>query len=70
MKRTIEQVLKAADIDTAEHDYIIDCLKSAISYCKSQFADSGVDWLPTVDFVGLAEEADKFKLLEMFVNTL
>ena len=70
MKRTIEQVLNAADLDTAEHDYIIDCLKAAVSYCKSQHADSGIDWLPTVDLVGLVDESDKFELLRRFLDTM
>ena len=66
--RTVQQVLKAADPDTTEHDYIIDCLKSAVSYCKQQFEDSGIDWLPTVSFVGLQNEADKFVLLDLYLK--
>ena len=67
-KRTIEQIL--AKLDTTEHTYIVDCLKSAVSYCKSQYEDSGIDWLPTVGTVGLEAEADKFKLLYAWLQTL
>lgn len=44
--------------------YIIDCLKSAVAYCKSQYEDSDIDWLPTINFIGSGDkdEADKFEL--------
>ncbi len=68
-KRTVEEVLKAADIDTVEHDFIIECLKEAVNYCHEQYHDSGIDWLPTASKVGLSED-DKFKLLKKFLNNL
>lgn len=69
-KRTVEQILAELDLDTAEHTYIIDCLKSAVSYCKAQYEDSEIDWLPTVDCIGLEKEADKFELLYAWLQTL
>ena len=48
----------------ALQQYIIDCLKSAVAYCKSQYEDSDIDWLPTINFIGSGDkdEADKFEL--------
>lgn len=50
--------------DAHKQQYIIDCLKSAIAYCKNQYEDSAVDWLPTINLVGSGnmDEAEKFKL--------
>ena len=68
----VKNVLSNArnDVESAERNYIVDCLKSAVSYCKSQYEDSGIDWLPTVDFVGLKDESDKFTLLEEFLKLM
>ena len=66
----VETIMASLDLDTPQHDYIIDCLKSAVSYCKSQYIEGSVDWLPTVNFIGLQDEADKFKLLEAYLSKL
>ena len=50
--------------------YMVDCLKSAISYCKQQFEESEVDWLPSVNFIGQQDEAIKFEMLTDFLNNL
>lgn len=51
--------------------YVINCLKACVAYCKQQFKDSGIDWLPTIDFVdNTLEESAKFEMLEDFVSKL
>lgn len=51
--------------------YAIDCLKSAIAYCKQQYLDSGIDWLPSTNFVdSTLDEAAKFDIAEQFLNDL
>jgi hypothetical protein len=51
--------------------YAINCLKSCVAYCKQQFKDSGIDWLPTIDFVDSAlEESAKFDIIEEFIANL
>lgn len=51
--------------------YAIDCLKACVAYCKQQFNDSGIDWLPSIDFVDSSlEESTKFKIVEDFINKL
>ena len=51
--------------------YAIDCLKACVAYCKQQFNDSGIDWLPTVDFVdNTLEESAKFDIVESFIADL
>ena len=51
--------------------YAIDCLKACVAYCKQQFNDSGIDWLPTVDFVDATlDESAKFDIVEKFIAAL
>jgi hypothetical protein len=56
---------------TIPEDYLVTCIRSAISYCKSQFEQSDIDWLPSIDFVDpTLTEADKFKILSDFATSL
>ena len=56
---------------TLSEDYLVTCIRSAISYCKSQFEQSGIDWLPSIDFVDpTLTESDKFNLLSDFATKL
>lgn len=51
--------------------YMIDCLKSAVAYCKQQFNDSGIDWLPSICFIdNELDEAEKFTLVENFIKDI
>lgn len=56
--------------DNKLHDYCVDCLKAAVAYCKAQYEESEVDWLPTVNFIGQQDEAIKFDLLVDFLEQL
>lgn len=60
------------DVESTEHDYVVKCLKEAVNYCFEQYHDScgEVDPLPTVKEVGLANEDDKFVMLNLFLNSL
>lgn len=54
-----------------QHDYLVDCLKSAVAYCKSQFEESDIDWLPSVNFLdNTLQEADKFDMLKQYIDSL
>ena len=70
--KIIKSIAKA-DLDTTEHDYVISCLKSAVSYCKEQFENSNseIDVLPSINNVSkVLEENDKFSVIEMFLDCL
>ena len=67
---TTQEIISKLELGSKEHDYIVDCLKSAISYCKEQYISSSIDWLPTVRFVGLDSEIDKFELAMEYIKTL
>ena len=60
------------DVESAEHEYVVECLKAAVNYCFEQYHDNGgeVDPLPSVKSIGLSNEYDKFTLLEYFLKTL
>ena len=51
-----------------ERAYIVSCLKAAVRYCKQQYEDSGIDWLPSARELDLQDEHDKFALLEYYLN--
>ena len=53
---------------TNENNFCMKCLRAAISYCKSQYESSGIDWLPSTNFIGLDDEASKFVLLEHYLQ--
>ena len=55
---------------TNENNFLMECLKSAVSYCKEQYETSGVDWLPSVNFINLQDEAAKFYLLEDYLRKI
>lgn len=68
----VEKLLANLDVDGLEHTYIVSCLQMAVDYCKQQYEESGgeIDPLLSADYVGLDDEADKFKLLDSFLKTL
>ena len=68
----INKLLARCDKKSLERSYVVSCLQMAVDYCKRQFEESGgdIDPLLMVDYVGLEDEADKFKLLEGFLKTL
>ena len=68
----LKKLIETLDLDSYEHDYIINCLKEAVSYCKEQYDSSngGIDVLSAASNIGLQNEADKFILLDMYLNTL
>ena len=55
---------------TNENNYMLECLRAAVSYCKSQYESSEIDWLPTVNFINLQDEVAKFTLLEDYLRML
>jgi hypothetical protein len=50
-------------------EYVIECLFSAVAYCKQQYHDSGIDWLPSITKVGLTpnDESQKYELMIDFL---
>lgn len=68
----VEKLLANLEVDSLEHTYIVSCLQMAVDYCKRQYEESSgeIDPLLMGDYVGLEDEADKFKLLEGFLKTL
>jgi hypothetical protein len=70
MNEKVKIIIKDLDIHTPEHDYIIECLKTAVNYCKEQFKSSGIDWLPSAKTIGLNQEDEKFALLMLYLNSL
>lgn len=53
-------------------EYVIECLYSAVAYCKQQYLDSGIDWLPSITKVGLTpnDESQKYELMVDFLTHL
>ena len=68
MRDDIKEILNSKN--PVERTFIIDCLKAAVEYCQEQFESSDIDWLPAVSTVNLQDEADKFALLNAFLQTL
>ena len=70
MRDDIKEIIFNMDIGSAEHTFILDCLKAAVEYCQEQFESSDIDWLPAASTINLQDEADKFVLLKAFLQTL
>ena len=70
MREDIKEILKNMGQGTAEHTFILDCLKAAVEYCQEQFESSDIDWLPAASTINLQDEQDKFVLLNAFLQTL
>jgi hypothetical protein len=70
--RTMEKLLDDSRqvLYEGERIFMLECLKTAVSYCKTQYLDSDIDWLPSAACLGLTDEADKFDLLEDFIDNL
>ena len=72
MKDLIISIARA-DLDTPQHDYVVDCLKAAVMYCKEQFesSNSEIDALPSISSITTElEDTDKFRILETYLNDL
>ena len=51
--------------------FAINCLKSAVAYCKQQYLDSGIDWLPSINFLSNnLDEVVKFDIAQEFIDSL
>ena len=53
-----------------ESNYCMECLRAAVRYCKEQYEASGVDWLPTAEYINQQDEAAKFYLLEDYLRKI
>ena len=60
------------DVESEEHEYVVDCLKEAVKYCFEQYHDTcgEIDPLPSVKKLHLSNEDDKYVLLEIFLKSL
>ena len=75
MKDIIDDVLTLSRTYCVQDDikalYAINCLKSSLAYSKQQFLDSGIDWLPSINFVNnKLSEAAKFDIAEEYIDSL
>ena len=70
MRDDIKEILNNMKLGDVTHTFILDCLKAAVEYGQEQFESSDIDWLPAASTVNLQDEADKFALLNAFLQTL
>lgn len=73
-ENTLRELLDDCDKVTKTYmdEYVIECLYSAVAYCKQQYKDSAIDWLPSITRVGLTpnDESQKYELMVDFLSHL
>lgn len=57
-------------IENFKRDFVIECLEEAISYCRCQYLNSEIDWMPPASDVGLCTEHEKYDLVLDFISSL